>query len=94
MIANVPSDANPDILVPEIFNFTGKITTDIFASYKFSKKISLFIGADHLFNVHPDLGVNLHARGWFSDNESAGPWDSVQMDFNGLRLFSKLVLDF
>lgn len=90
----VPSDANPDIYVPEVFNFNGKVTTDIFASYKFSKKVNLFIGTDNLFNVHPNLGVNPLARGWFGDNESGGPWDSVQMGFNGLHLFSKLVFNF
>ncbi|MEO5983973.1 MAG: TonB-dependent receptor [Ferruginibacter sp.] len=89
-------------VVPEIFNFTGKATTDVYASYKFSKRVSLFIGADNLFNVHPDLGIVPGARfnpdpdvgSQVFDNESGGPWDSVQMGFNGLRLFSKLVLNF
>jgi iron complex outermembrane recepter protein len=90
----VPTDANPNVYVPEIFNYNGKITTDIYGSYKFSKKVSLFIGADNLFNVHPDLGVNPLAKGWAGDNESGGPWDSVQMGFNGLRLFTKLAFNF
>jgi iron complex outermembrane receptor protein len=86
----VPSDADGNIYVPEIFNYKGKVTTDIYASYKFSKKVTLFVGADNLFNVHPDLGVNPAAKGWAGDNESGGPWDSVQMGFNGMRLFTKL----
>ncbi len=90
----VPTDADGSVYVPEEFNFNGKLTTDIFASYKFSKNISLFIGADNLFNVHPDLGVNQLAKGWAGDNESGGPWDSVQMGFNGLRLFGKLAFNF
>ncbi len=90
----VPTDADPNVYVPEQFNFNGKITTDIYASYKLTRKISLFIGADNLFNVHPDLGVNPRAKGWFGDNESGGPWDSVQMGFNGLRLFAKLACNF
>ena len=90
----VPSDANGSIYVPEVFNYNGKVTTDIYASYKFNKKISLFIGADNLFNVHPDLGVNPLAKGWAGDNESGGPWDSVQMGFNGLKVFTKLALNF
>jgi iron complex outermembrane recepter protein len=90
----VPTDANPSVYVPEIFNYNGKITTDIYGSYKFSKKLTLFIGADNLFNVHPDLGVNPLAKGWAGDNESGGPWDSVQMGFNGLRLFTKLAFNF
>ncbi|HEY6063527.1 MAG TPA: TonB-dependent receptor [Chitinophagaceae bacterium] len=90
----VPTDADPNVYVPEQFNFNGKITTDIYASYKLTKKISLFIGADNLFNTHPDLGVNPRAKGWFGDNESGGPWDSVQMGFNGMRLFAKLACNF
>jgi len=90
----VPADYIPDLYVPEVFNFNGKVVTDVYASYKFSKSIALFLGADNLFNVHPDLGVNPLARGWFGDNESGGPWDSVQMGFNGLRLFGKLVFNF
>ena len=90
----VPSDANPSVYVPEVFNYKGKITTDLYASYKFSKKISLFIGADNVFNVHPDLGVSPQAKGYAQDNESGGAWDSVQMGFNGRRLFTKLALNF
>ncbi|MBS1565426.1 MAG: TonB-dependent receptor [Bacteroidetes bacterium] len=89
----VPSDRDPNVNLPEVFNYGGKVTTDVYASYKFSKKVSLFIGADNLFNVHPDFGVNPQARYSPFDNESGGPWDSVQMGFNGLRLFSKLVLN-
>ena len=91
---HVPTDADPSILVPEIFNYNGKIVTDVFASYKISKKISLFVGADNLFNIHPNLGVNQLAKGWAGNNESGGPWDSVQMGFNGRRLFSKLSFNF
>ena len=90
----VPSDADQNVLVPEVFNYTGKMVTDVFLSYKFSKNISLFAGVDNLFNVHPELGVNQLAKGWAGDNESGGPWDSVQMGFNGRRLFTKLAFNF
>lgn len=90
----VPTDANASVYVPEVFNYNSKIVADVYASYKLCKAASLFIGADNLFNVHPDLGVNQLAKGWAGDNESGGPWDSVQMGFNGLRLFSKLILNF
>lgn len=90
----VPSDANASVLVPEEFKYNGKVVTDVFLSYKFCKKVSLFVGADNLFNVHPDLGVNPLAKGWAGDNESGGPWDSVQMGFNGRRLFTKLAFNF
>lgn len=89
----VPSDADPNVYVPERFNFNGKLVTDLFASYKFSRRITFFAGADNLFNVHPDIGVNPLAKGWFGDNESGGPWDSVQMGFNGMRVFAKLAFD-
>ena len=90
----VPSDADAAVYVPEIFNYNGKVTTDIYASYKLSGKISVFVGADNVFNVHPNLGVNPLAKGWAGDNESGGPWDSVQMGFNGRRLFGKLAFNF
>ncbi len=90
----VPSDADPSIYVPEVFDYKAKMVTDIFASYKLSKKVTVFIGADNVFNVHPALGVNQLAKGWASDNESGGPWDSVQMGFNGMRMFGKLAFNF
>ncbi len=90
----VPSDADPSVYVPEIFNYDSKVTTDIYGSYKFSRKASLFIGADNIFNVHPNLGVSPLAKGYAQDNESGGAWDSVQMGFNGRRLFAKLAFNF
>jgi iron complex outermembrane receptor protein len=90
----VPSDADPNVYVPERFEYNTKVTTDIYASWKFSKKVTLFVGADNVFNVHPNLGVNQLAKGWAGDNESGGPWDSVQMGFNGRRLFGKLAFSF
>jgi iron complex outermembrane receptor protein len=86
----VPTDADPNVYVPEQFNYDGKVVTDLFGLYKFSKQITLYAGVDNLFNVHPDIGVNPLAKGWAGDNESGGPWDSVQMGFNGMRLFVKL----
>jgi len=90
----VPTDADQNVLVPERFDFGGKVVTDVYFSWKFSKKVSIFVGADNLFNVHPNLGVNPLAKGWAEDNESGGPWDSVQMGFNGMRLFGKVALSF
>jgi len=86
----VPTDADPNVYVPEQFNYNGKVVTDLFGLYKFSRQITLYAGVDNLFNVHPDIGVNPLAKGWAGDNESGGPWDSVQMGFNGMRLFVKL----
>jgi iron complex outermembrane recepter protein len=89
----VPSDAN-GTYVPENFNYNGKLVTDIFVRYKLCKAVALFIGSDNIFNIHPNLGVVPAARGWAGDNESGGPWDSVQMGFNGRKLFAKLAFNF
>ncbi|MEO8772155.1 MAG: TonB-dependent receptor [Ferruginibacter sp.] len=89
----VPNDIDGS-LVPEHFNYNAKITTDAFVSYKIAKQFTVFFGADNIFNIHPNLGVNQQAKGYSSDNESGGPWDSVQMGFNGRRLFGKIALNF
>ena len=86
----VPSDVDENIMLPEHFNYKGKITTDIYMNAQLSKKVSFIVGADNIFNVHPDFAVNPQAKYWAGDNETGGPWDGVQMGYNGLRLFSKL----
>jgi iron complex outermembrane receptor protein len=90
----VPTDANGSVYVPERFNYNAKLVTDLYASYKFCKRATIFVGADNIFNVHPNLGVNPLAKGWFGDNESGGPWDSVQMGFNGMHIFGKMAFNF
>ncbi|WDF81027.1 TonB-dependent receptor [Mucilaginibacter sp. KACC 22773] len=82
-------------VVPENFVFHGKATTDIYVSYKISKQISWTVGVDNIFNVHPDLAVTegAHQSSW-GDSESGGPFDAVQMGFNGMRMFTKLALHF
>jgi len=82
--------------VPEIFVFNPKITTDIYVSYKINKNISWDLGIDNLFNVHPDedivKGSSSPTSGdsSFGDSNSGGPFESVQMGFNGMRIFTKL----
>lgn len=81
--------------VPENFLFHGKVTTDIYASYKLAKSVTLFGGIDNLFNVHPDLSAVPNARYASAyDSESGGPFDAVQMGFNGMRMFVKLAFNF
>lgn len=75
--------------VTEQFNYNGKMTTDVYASYKIGPKVTLFIGADNLFNVHPDLGYVHGAKTKAYDGETGGAWDPVQMGINGRRLFIK-----
>lgn len=81
-------------VVKEVFNYKAKVTTDLYVSYKFCKAVTLFIGADNLFNVHPDFAAVKNARYESFDNETGGPWESVQMGFNGCRLFTKLAFNF
>jgi iron complex outermembrane recepter protein len=81
-------------IIPEIANYKNKITTDIFASYKISKAISFFVGADNVFNIHPDFTAAPNAKQGAIGNETGGPWDAVQMGYNGRKLFTKLVLNF
>lgn len=81
-------------IVPEVFNYKAKVTTDLFLSYKFCKQVSLFVGVDNLFNVHPGFAAVSNARRESFDNETGGAWESVQMGFNGRRLFTKLAFNF
>ncbi|MEN9696956.1 MAG: hypothetical protein RLZ56_377 [Bacteroidota bacterium] len=90
----VPSDANSNIMLPEVFNYSGKFTTDVYMNIQVAKKTSLILGADNIFNIHPDFAVNPLAKGWAGDNETGGPWDGVQMGYNGLRIFTKLAFKF
>ena len=64
----------------------------MYLTYKINKNISFVLGADNLFNVHPDISATKNAKmaSW-GDSESGGPFDAVQMGYNGTRLFTKLV---
>ena len=82
-------------VVPENFVHNGKVTTDVYLSYKVSKNLVWYAGVDNLFNVHPDLSVVPNARNASAyDSESGGPFDSIQMGFDGMRIFSKLSFNF
>jgi len=85
--------------VPEVFNFRGKMTTDVYVAYKLSKTTLWTLGVDNLFNVHPDKAIvpgsaNPDGTSSFGDSESGGPFEAVQMGFNGLRAFTKLTFNF
>jgi iron complex outermembrane receptor protein len=90
----IDNDPNPNHVLPERFVYGGKVTTDLYGSYNFSKTMTLFLGVDNVFNVHPDYGAVQQARYVAYDNESGGPWDSVQMGYNGRRFFAKLAFNF
>ena len=91
---NVPSDADPNVNVPDRYDYSGKQVYDIYMSFKASKNVTLFAGVDNITNVHPDLGVNPAAKYWAFNNETGGPWDAVQMGGNGRRLFVRLAFGF
>lgn len=90
----VPSDADPAKYVPDQYNYNGKLVSDLYFNYAISKKVNMGWGADNIFNVHPDLGINPLARGWAFNNETGGPWDAVQMGGNGIRGFVRLGFKF
>ncbi|UKT64615.1 TonB-dependent receptor [Pedobacter mucosus] len=85
---------NTNTSVLEQFNYSGKMVSDVYASYKISKRVTIFFGADNVFNVHPDLGYVQGAKLSAYDGETGGAWDAVQMGFNGLKLFTKLAFNF
>lgn len=81
-------------VVPENFVHRGKVVTDLYANYKLSKNVTWYLGVDNIFNVHPDLSVVNNARlASADDSESGGPFDSVQMGFDGMRLFTKFAFN-
>ena len=89
VLAYVPADADGSP-VRDQYIYSGKLVSDWFASYKFSRVITGYIGIDNLFNVHPDYGYVKAAAGWDYNNETGGAWDAVQMGFNGMRMFARL----
>lgn len=93
LYAYIPAD-DDGRPVKDQYNYSGKLVTDLYFSYKLNRNLTAFIGADNIFNVHPDLGINPAARGWAFNNETGGPWDAVQMGGNGIRLFAKLGFSF
>jgi iron complex outermembrane receptor protein len=87
-------DFNNGKYVPEIFTSSGKFTSDIYFNWRIFKQLNLIAGVDNLFNVHPDLAVNPQAKYWAGNNETGGPWDGVQMGYNGMRIFTRLQFRF
>ena len=90
----VPTDLDASVYVPDRYVYSGKMVTDLFVTYKFTKALKLNVGVDNLFGVHPDLAVVKSAKYWAFNNEPAGPWDAVQMGGNGMRLYARLGISF
>jgi iron complex outermembrane recepter protein len=93
----IPTDADPNVLIPDVANYKMKLVADIFVSYKFKKGITFFAGADNVLNNHPNFSADPRAKESFalnSGNETGGAWDAVQMGYNGRKLFARFTLDF
>ena len=80
--------------VPDQYNYTGKLVTDLYFGVNFSKNLSLYAGADNILNTHPEFGVVKGAKDWAYNTETGGAWDAVQMGTNGRRLFVRLGFNF
>lgn len=89
----VPTDLNENVKVPDSYKYEAKLVTDLYFAYQINKNLKLFLGADNLFNVHPSLGAVQSAKYWAFNNETGGPWDSVQMGGNGTRYFVRLSMN-
>lgn len=80
--------------VPDEYVYGGKIVPDLYFGWKMCRTATLHLGVDNFLNVHPDLGYVPGAAGWAFNNEPGGPWDAVQMGGNGMRLFTRLTMNF
>lgn len=89
----VPKDDGSGSVKDE-YTYGGKLVPDLYLGWKICKSASLHIGADNFLNVHPDLGFVKGAAGWAFNNETGGPWDAVQMGGNGMRLFTRVTMNF
>jgi iron complex outermembrane receptor protein len=89
----VPTDIGSGY-VPDQYVYGGKFVSDLYGSWRFNDHFTLHLGVDNIANVHPDLGYAPGAAGWAFNNETGGPWDAVQMGGNGLRIFSRLAVNF
>lgn len=91
----VPLDNNASVIVPDQYNYNGKMVSDAYFTYRISKAAHFSLGVDNVFNVHPNIGVVLGAKGSYSyNNETGGPFDAVQMGENGRRLFARVGFNF
>lgn len=90
----VPTDIGSGGYVPDQYIYGGKFVTDVYTSWRFDDHFTLHLGVDNIANVHPDLAYVPGAAGWAFNNETGGPWDAVQMGGNGLRVFTRLGINF
>jgi iron complex outermembrane receptor protein len=89
----VPTDDGSGQL-PDQYIYSGKAVTDLYFTYGLTKVMRISVGADNIFNVHPDLAYVTGAKGYAYNNEPSGPFDAVQMGGNGRRVFARLAFNF
>jgi iron complex outermembrane receptor protein len=89
----VPTDDGSKQL-PDQYIYSGKVVSDLYFTYGLNKSTRITIGADNIFNVHPDLAYVTGAKGFAYNNEPSGPFDAVQMGGNGRRVFARIALTF
>jgi iron complex outermembrane receptor protein len=89
----VPAD-NGLAQLPDQYIYSGKAVSDLYLTFGLSKSARISVGADNIFNVHPDLGYVQGAKGYAYNNEPAGPFDAVQMGGNGRRIFARIGFNF
>ncbi len=94
LFPQVPTDDDTSVRVNDEYKYRRRWVQDIFASVKLCKAATLYLGADNLWNVHPDLAYVSGAASWAYNNETGGPWDAVQMGGNGRKLFARLGINF
>ncbi|MBP6233510.1 MAG: TonB-dependent receptor [Chitinophagaceae bacterium] len=80
--------------VPDQYDYSGKLVSDLYFSYKLCKHFTAYAGVDNFLNTHPDFGVVKGAKDWAYNTETGGAWDAVQMGSNGRRLFARIAFSF
>jgi len=78
----------------EMFLYRAKSTTDLYGNIKLTGNLQLTAGVENIFNIHPNYAGVPQARYQSFVNETGGPWESVQMGFNGTRFYSRLKVNF
>ncbi|MBK6860191.1 MAG: TonB-dependent receptor [Saprospiraceae bacterium] len=94
LLPEVPTDADENVRVADLYLYKPKWVQDIYASARIINGLTLYLGLDNIWNEHPDLGYVPGTAGWAYNNETGGPWDAVQMGGNGRKLFARLGFNF
>ena len=83
-------DMNGTINADEHPVWAGKLITDLSASYKFNKMVSLTLGSNNVFDVYPDKNLDALSN----DNQFVYSRNVSQFGMNGRFLFVRANLTF